>query len=123
MSQCPEGDNNRKRKGKQHALAANIDEHPKKSKGDKYLFYFSAITGFTAVDDDMWLVDSGASIHMIGDHVNLNTMMERILSQRVYLGDNHRYATKAIGKTSIELESGNNVHLNNVLYMPGLRKN
>ena len=38
-------------------------------------------------------------------------------------GDNHSYAIKGIGKASIELESGNNVHLSNVLYVPGLKKN
>jgi len=57
MNRFYEGENDRKRKGKQHASATNIDdEHPMKSKGDKDLFYFSILTGFIANDDHMWLV-------------------------------------------------------------------
>jgi hypothetical protein len=41
----------------------------------------------------------------------------------VELGDNNSYAVKGLGKASIKMESGNNVHLNNVLYVPGLKKN
>jgi len=42
----------------------------------------------------MWLVDSGASRHMPRDRGNLTSMLERRLSQRVELGDNHNYAVK-----------------------------
>jgi len=84
----------------------------------KFLFYFSALTGSIVDDDDMWLVDSGASRHMPRDRGNLTSMLERRLSQRVELGDNHNYVVKWIGKTSIELEIGNNV-----LYVPSLKKN
>lgn len=52
---------------------------------------------------------------MMGDHGNLTNMMETRLSQRVELGDNHSYVVKGVGKASIELEFGNNIHLNNVL--------
>jgi hypothetical protein len=41
----------------------------------------------------------------------------------VEFGDNNSYAIKGLGKASIKMESGNNVHLNNVLYVPGLKKN
>lgn len=60
---------------------------------------------------------------MIEEHENLSSMMEKRLSQRVELGENHNYAIKGVGKAYIELKSGNNVHLNNVLYVPGLKKN
>jgi hypothetical protein len=46
-----------------------------------------------------------------------------MISQRVELGDNNSYVVKGIVKASIELELGNNIHLNNVLYVPGLKKN
>jgi len=67
--------------------------------------------------------DSGASRHMTGDRGNLTSMMERRLSQRVELGDNPKYSVKGIKKISIELESCNHVHLGNVLYVSGLKKN
>jgi len=71
----------------------------------------------------MWLVASGALRHIIGNHGNITNIMERRLSQRVEVGDNHNYAFKGVGKASIELESGNNVHRNNVLYVLGLKNN
>jgi hypothetical protein len=123
-SECPELA--KKRKGKHHASTADVnDEEPsKKSKKENSdFFYFSALTGSTNDDDDMWIIDSGASRHMTGDHENITSVREKRISQKVELGDNHSYAVKGIGKASIELESGNNVHLNNVLYVPGLKKN
>lgn len=39
------------------------------------------------------------------------------------LGDNKSYPVKCIGSTSIELEGGGNIHLNNILYVPNLCKN
>jgi hypothetical protein len=41
----------------------------------------------------------------------------------VELRDNNSYAAKGLRKASIKMKSGNNVHLNNVLYVPGLKKN
>lgn len=49
--------------------------------------------------------------------------MERRLSKKVELGDNNNYGVKGIGKTSIELELGDNVRLSNILYLLGLKKN
>lgn len=118
--------NDRKKNGKQHATTTDIDELPKKPKtedsGTKDFFYFFALIASVADSDDLWLVDSGASRHMTGDRDNLTSLMRRRLSQKVELGDNNSYAVKGIGKTSTELESGENIHLNNILYVPGLKK-
>jgi hypothetical protein len=60
--------------------------------------------------------------HMTSDHVNLTSVREKTISLKVEIGDNNLYAVKGIGKESIELESGNNIHLSNVLYVPSLKK-
>ena len=39
------------------------------------------------------------------------------------LGDNKSYPVKGIGSTSIKLEDGSNIHLNKILFVPGLLKN
>ena len=39
------------------------------------------------------------------------------------LGDNKSYLVNGIGSTSITLEDGSNIHLNNILFVPGLHKN
>jgi hypothetical protein len=117
---CPKLAN--KRKEKHHASVANDEEPSKKVKHEEtYFFYYSTLTG--SFEDDMWSVDSGASRHMTGDHENISSMKEKETSHKAELGDKNSYAVKGIGKASIKMESGNNVHLRNVLYVPGLKKN
>eukprot|EP00253_Pinus_taeda_P005063 PITA_05063 len=60
---------------------------------------------------------------MTRDCDNLQKWMERRLSQKIELGDNNSYAIKGVGKASIEMESSENVHLSNILYVPSLKKN
>jgi len=83
---------------------------------------FSALTG-TFQDENIWVIDSGASRHMIGYHKQLKTLSKGNSSYSVELGDNKSYPVKGIGSTSIELEGGGNIHLNNILYVPCLCKN
>jgi hypothetical protein len=48
---------------------------------------------------------------------------EKKTSYKVELGDKNTYPVEGIGQASIKLKLGNNVHLSNVLYVPGLKKN
>jgi len=41
----------------------------------------------------------------------------------VELGDNNIYAIKDLGSTSLKLENGAKLHLNNIIYVPGLKNN
>jgi hypothetical protein len=55
----------KKRKERHHASTASDEEPSKKTKHDETnFFYYSTLTGI--VEDDMWLIDSGASRHMTG---------------------------------------------------------
>jgi hypothetical protein len=83
--------------------------------------HYSALTG--TLQDDMWIIDNGASKHMIGNQVRLSNLNEKKTSHKVELGDKNIYPVKGIRQASIKLESDNNVHLSNVLYVPGLDKN
>jgi transposase InsO family protein len=85
------------------------------------LLHYSALTG--TIEDDMWIIDSGASRHMTGDQARLSDLNERKTSYKVELGDKSTYPVEGFGQASIKLESGNHVHLSNVLYVPGLEKN
>ena len=72
--QCPELA--KKRKEKHHASAANDKVPSKKAKHEEtYFFYYSALMG--SLEEKMWMIDSGASIHMTGDHVDLSIMKEK----------------------------------------------
>jgi hypothetical protein len=60
---------------------------------------------------------------MTGDHRNFSSMKEKETPHKVELGDNKSYADKRIGKATIKMESHNSIHLSNVLYVLGLKKN
>jgi hypothetical protein len=84
------------------------------------LLHYSALT--TTIEDDMWIIDSGYSRHMTGDQAKLSNLNERKTSHKVELGDKSTYPVEGFGQASVKLESGNHVHLSNVLYVPDFRK-
>jgi hypothetical protein len=84
------------------------------------LLHYSTLTG--TIEDDMWIIDSGASRHMTGDQARLSNLNERKTSYKVELGDKSTYPVEGFGQAFVKLESGNHVHLSNVLYVPGLEK-
>jgi hypothetical protein len=83
--------------------------------------HYSYLTG--NLKDDTWIIDSGASRYMTGDEVRLSSLNEKKTSYKVELRDKNTYPIKGIGQASIKFKSSNNVHLRNVLYVPGLEKN
>jgi hypothetical protein len=85
------------------------------------LLHYSTLTG--TIEDNMWIIDSGASRHMTGDQARLSNLNERKTSYKVELGDKSTYPVEGFGQASVKLESGNHVHLRNVLYVSGLEKN
>jgi hypothetical protein len=85
------------------------------------LLHYSTLTG--TIEDDMWIIHSGASRHMTGDQYRLSDLNERKTLYKVELGDKSTYPIEGFGQASIKLESGNHVHLSNVLYVPGLENN
>jgi hypothetical protein len=51
--------------------------------------HYSTLTG--TLEDDMWIIDSGASRHMTGDQVRLSSLNEKKTSYKVELGDKNTY--------------------------------
>jgi hypothetical protein len=87
---------------------------------------FSLVFSLTCTiinSSDTWLVNSGASRHMIGYQNSLKSLTENNSSLQLELGGNSKYAVKGVGTTSFQLEYGNSLHMNDVLFVPGLRKN
>jgi hypothetical protein len=54
---------------------------------------------------------------MTGYQSRLSNLNERNTSYKVELGDKSTYPIEGFGQASINLESGNHVHLSNVLYV------
>jgi hypothetical protein len=85
------------------------------------LLHYSDLT--RTIEDDMWIIDSGASRHMMEDQARLSNLNEKKTLYKVELGDKSTYPVEGFGQASVKLKSGNNIHLSNVLYVPGLEKN
>jgi hypothetical protein len=85
------------------------------------LLHYSTLTGM--IEDDMWIIDSGASKNMTGDQARLSNLNEKKTSYKVELGDKTTYPVEGFRQASIKMKTGNYVHLSNVLYVPGLEKN
>ena len=70
-----------------------------------------------------WLVDSGASKHMTRYKEILSDFETKYFAEQVELGDEKCYNIEGVGSISFRLESGARLHVDEVLYVPGLKKN
>jgi len=74
-------------------------------------------------NDNAWIIDRGASKHMTWESKQLHTLSKEPSSHAMELGDNKSYVVKDLGSTSLKLENGAKLCLNNILYVLGLKKN
>jgi hypothetical protein len=83
----------------------------------------SALSGSVSPGEDTWLINSGASKHMIGQRDILSCLSEKKFSQKVTLGDDYQYPIKGVGESNYKINSGTPMKMKDVLYVPGLKKN
>jgi hypothetical protein len=91
-------------------------------KEEAFLF-ISTLTGTIPTDNDIWLIDNGASRHMIGYRDHLTNLVEKEINLHVVLGDNARYNVKGVGTSTCQLDSDIPLQLSEVLYVPGMKRN
>ena len=72
---------------------------------------------------DVWLIDSGASRHIIGFKEALSHMVEKDTNLEIILGDNATYPMKGTGTMTLHLSQGQVLRLQDILYVPNLKKN
>jgi hypothetical protein len=116
----------KKRNNKRHhAHAVEDDEPPTKMIKEKIEDYvlFSALSRSVSPGEDTWLIDSGASKHMIGQRDILSSLTEKNYPQKVILGDDYQYPIKGVGKSTYKLDLGIPMKMKDVPYVPGLTKN
>src|SRR5882757_6858658 len=70
-----------------------------------------------------WLIDSGASKHMIGFKESFEKLSEHNSPHKVKLGDDYQYPIKGSGESSYKLDSGKYIKMKDVLFVPGIKKN
>jgi hypothetical protein len=86
-------------------------------------YLVSALSGTITKSDEIWLIDSGASKHMTGFKQNLENYQDRNYKAKVELGDDGTYEIKGFGSISFQFHSGTIFHINEIIYVPGLKKN
>jgi hypothetical protein len=85
------------------------------------LVYALSISIFTG--PKTWLVDSGASKNMTGYKEILSDFKTKYFAEHVELGDDKCYKIEVVGSISFILEFGARLHVDEVLYVLGLKKN
>ena len=105
---CPARREEYKRKNKRHHAHAVEDEEPP-----------AKMLREQIKEEDTWLIDSGASKHMIGPRDILSCISEKKFSQKVTLGDDYQYLIKGVGKSNYKLNSGNSMKMKDILYVLG----
>jgi hypothetical protein len=86
-------------------------------------FLVSTLSGSITNVEHIWLIDSGASRHMTRFNDSITNVKKKRFHTKVELGDNGTYAIEGIGSTSFKLDLGWVLHLEEILYIPSLKKN
>jgi hypothetical protein len=118
------------RKGKHHASTAEDDESKRNQKSTsnenenrkEYIFFFSLSSSFST-RPKTWFVDSGALKYMIEYKEILLDFETKSFAEQVELGDDKCYKIEGVGSISFILEYGARIHVDEVLFVPGLKKN
>jgi hypothetical protein len=115
-----------RKKGRQLASTVNVDPEPHQRDEDikdEAFFFISALSGTVPTNNDIWLIDSGASRHMTGYRDQLIDLVEKESHLHVVLGDNAKYTMKGVGTSTFQLDSDIPLQLSEVLYVPGMKRN
>jgi len=69
------------------------------------------------------LIDNDSSRHFTGYKEALSNLIEKDTNLEIILRDNATYLLKGVGNDTLQLNQGNTIHLQEVLYAPDLKKN
>ena len=83
----------------------------------------STVTRTISHGSNDWLIDSGASKHMMGFKEPFVKLLEYESPHKVKLGDDYQYPIKGSGESSYKLDSGKSMKMKNILFVLGLKKN
>jgi hypothetical protein len=115
-----------RKKGRQIASIVDVDlepHHRYEDTKDESFFFISALSGTVPTDNDIWLIDSGASRHMTGYRDHMTDLVKKESRLHVVLQDNARYTVKGVGTSTFQLDFDIPLQLSEVLYVPGMKRN
>jgi hypothetical protein len=118
------------RKGKHHASIVEDDESKRNQKkisnekeNRKEYYLVSSLSSLVFTRSKTWFVDSGASKNMTGYKDILSDFKTKSFGEHIELGDDKCYKIEGVGSIPFRLESGARLHIDEVLYVPRLKKN
>jgi hypothetical protein len=86
--------------------------------------FISYVALFAKIDDsNAWFVYSGASIHMSCNKNWFENYHETSNGANIYLGDDHSHQIRGYGDVSVTLPNGCVKQIQNVMYVPSIKKN
>jgi hypothetical protein len=80
-------------------------------------------SGTVPTYNDIWLIDSGSSRHIIGYKEHLIDISEKESHLHFVLGDNAIYTVKGVGTSTFQLDFDIPLQLSEVLYVLGMERN
>ena len=104
-------------------LSQRIKQKSDDSSSHEEYVLISALTGTITHGSNDWLIDSGASKHMMGFKESFVKLSEHESPHKVKLGDDYQYPIKGSGESSYTLDFGKSMKMKDVLFVPGLKKN
>eukprot|EP00253_Pinus_taeda_P007311 PITA_07311 len=99
------------------------DESNVVEKQNEFYLISTLSTAYPLDTLDHWLIDSGPSRHFTGYKEDLSNFVEKKTNLEIILGDNATYPVKGIGIVTLHLNQGQTIHVQEVLYVPDLKKN
>jgi hypothetical protein len=91
------------------------------SKFEKYFSMVSCLST-TTTPRNAWYVNSEVSFHMTSAQQLFSSLTEQDSGVQLELGDDAKYSVVGIGTIPFQLESGNSLDVNDVLFVFGLKK-
>jgi hypothetical protein len=117
-----------KGKHKIHHAHATEDDEPdqertKEEDSREEYVLISSLIGTVTHGSDTWIIDSGSSKHMSGYKDSFSELVQKYSAHKVMLGDDYQYPIKGVRETYYKLDSVKPMKMNDVLYVPNLKKN
>jgi hypothetical protein len=103
------------------ATTTTIEEFADKFDREYSLFTIVSNTGF--VSDSSWIIDNGASCHMTGIWRIFLSIIETGPDRLVESEGGMARVVRGVGRVRFQLEFGELVEVDRILFVPGLRVN
>ncbi|PKI75353.1 hypothetical protein CRG98_004237 [Punica granatum] len=97
-------------------------EEDNKNFGENLILPAAAKVNLIGSNPKEWWLNIGATRHVCSNR-DMFTMLEPVTGERIYMENSAHSAIEGQGKVILKMTSGNELTLNNVLYVPEIRKN